>query len=69
MNLDWLENSIKYHGKELFIQIAKQSTSNATAAAAKDHTHDIESKNVCFYSEEDKQVKVLDKACSGEFRS
>jgi hypothetical protein len=62
MNIDLLEDSIKYHGKELFKLIYKEIDPNL-----KDLSAQLDSKSLIFYSEEEKSVKKLDDSLNPQF--
>jgi hypothetical protein len=65
MNIDLLEASIKYHGKELFKLISAQTDPSKHV----DSDEDLNSKNLLFYSEEEKSVKKLDESINPQFQS
>lgn len=56
MNLDLLENSIKYHGKELYSLIAKNDQANEAARPL-------------LYTDEENRVVKLGDMANNEFQS
>ena len=70
MNLDLLENSIKYNGKALFDLILNKNSKEEEKekrGEAEIINIDKPNDNLLFYSDEDKVVKKLDKVENSDF--